>query len=288
MEAFILVLSSLISVLSPVNGVADKVIESNLRSRVQQVEVLKVRVDNAPNFNPIKGKVDRIRIAARGIFPAEGIRIDTFELETDPINISLADLRKRRYVLQSQAGIGVRLVIRQEDVVQALKSPTVLRSVQQLLRGLNRRKQLDTGASSKADATLAQSGLRENIDNIQQTLDGYRITNPDVKFLRSRRIQISADIQEVKTGETLKLAVETGIEILEGRRLQLLTPSVSINGQPVPPELVQNIAQNLSQQLNLEQVEKLLQVRARVFKVEFANNGLEIAAFVGLPAGFKL
>lgn len=285
MEVFILVLSSLISVLSPVNFAGDKVIESNLRSQFKQVEELKVRVDNAPNFNPIKGKVDRLRIAGRGFFPLEEVRIDTLELETDPINISVADLRQKKYVLQSPLGVGVRVVIRGQDVTRALRSPTAIRAVQQLLQGLNRRKQL---APSTPEFSLAQGNVRENLNNVRQITEQYRINNPNVQFLPSRRIQISADVEEIKTGETLKLAVETGIEILAGRQIQLVTPSVTVNGQPIPPELVQNVAQSLSEQLNLERIEKVLQVRARVFRVQFNNNSLEIAAFVGLPAGFRI
>jgi len=172
--------------------------------------------------------------------------------------------------------------------LRALRSPLALQTVQQLLRGLNRSKQLDLPAPFESPSTLAQGRIREKIENIRQIADQYRINNPDVKFLPNRRIQIAADIEDTQTGDTLKLAVETGIEILEGRRLQLLTPNVTVNGQPVPPELVQNIVQNVSQQLNLERLEQLLKVRARIFKVQFANNTLEIAAFVGLPAGFRI
>lgn len=287
MEVFILVLSSLISVLSPVNLAADKVLESSVRSQFKQVEQLEVRVDNAPTSNAVKGKVDRLRIAGRGFYPVEGIRIDTLELETDPINVSLADLQKRRYVLQRPLGVGLRVVIKEADVIQALTSPTVLRSVRQLLRGFNRTKQLEQGAIA-APQTLAQGRLRQEVQNIRQTVDNFRITNPRVEFLDNRRIQVQADVEDLSTGDTLKLAIETGIEILEGRRFQLLRPSIVINGQPVPEELIRNFAENIAKELDLERLEKLLQVRARVFRVRFANNALEIAAFVGLPAGFRL
>ncbi|MDX2242555.1 MAG: DUF2993 domain-containing protein [Leptolyngbyaceae cyanobacterium bins.302] len=289
MEIFILILSSLISVLSPANLVADKVLEGAVRSQFKQVEQLQVRVDNAPVHNVAAGKIDRLRIAGRGFYPLEGIRIDTLELETDPINISVADLKKRRYALQSPLGVGVRVVIREADVLQALRSPIVTARIQQLLRGLNRTKQnLPESGSSDTPQTLAQDGLRETIDTIRQTVQEYRIVNPRVEFLENRRIQIQADVEEVKTGETLKLAIETGLEILEGRQIQFLSPSLSVNGQPFPAELVRGFAENIAKDLNLERLEKLLQVRARVFRVRFTDNSLEIAAFVGLPAGFRI
>jgi hypothetical protein len=287
MEIFILILSSLISVLSPANFVADKVLEGAVRSQFKQVEEVKVRVDNAPVHNVAAGKVDRLRIAGRGFFPVEGIRIDTLELETDPINISLADLKKRKYTLQSPLGVGVRAVVTRTDVLQALRSQVVNRVIERLLRGLNRNKQLDSQQSAQTDA-IAQGGMRQNVETIRQTLESYRVSNPRVEFLDNRRIQIEADIEEVQTGEKLTLAIETGIEILDGRQIQLVRPAIAIDGQPVPEELVRDFAANIAQELNLERVEKLLKVRARVFQVRFVNNSIEIAAFVGLPAGFTL
>lgn len=289
MEIFILILSSLISVLSPVNLAGDKAIESGVRSQFKQVEQLEVRLDNAPTFNLIKGKVDKLRIAGRGFYPLEDFRIDTLELETDPINISVADARKRRYVLQEPLGVGIRVVIKEADVLRALNSPTVTRTIQQLLRGLNRNKQLTEEPSTIAPSeTLAQGGIREDIQNIRQTIDNFRITNPKVEFLDNRRIQLQADIEDLRTKDVLKLAIETGIDILEGRQFRLITPTVTVNGQPVPEELIRGFAENIAKELDLGRLEKLLQVRARVFYVRFANNGLEIAAFVGLPAGFRI
>ena len=288
MTLFILILSSLVSVLSPANLVADKVIESNVRSQFQQVEQLKVRLDNAPIGNVGKGKVDRLRIAGRGFYPFEDIRIDTLELETDPINVKLSDLRQRRYTLQSPLGVGIRVVIRREDVLQALRSRFVTRTVEQLLRGLNRRKSLAAPAAIAPSEMVAQGRLREKIETIRETVEAYRISNPRVEFLDGQRIRLEADIEEIQTGDKLQLMVETGIEILEGRRLQLLRPTVSVNGQPLPEEFVRDFAQNIVKELDLERFEKLLQVRARVFKFRFTNRTLEIAAFVGLPAGFRI
>ncbi|MDX2229349.1 MAG: DUF2993 domain-containing protein [Leptolyngbyaceae cyanobacterium bins.349] len=286
MEAFILILSSLISVLSPANLAADKVIESNVRSQFQAVETLEVRVDNAPTSNYIRGKVNRLRIAGRGFFPLEDIRIDTLELETDPINVSVADARRQRYVLQQPLGVAVKVVIRQDDVLRALRSRVINRAVERLLQGLNRRKSLESSPSNPT--TLAQGRLRDTVETIRNTVEQYRISNPRVEFLGDRRIQLEADIEDTQTGDKLKLTIETGFEILEGRRFQFLRPTVAVNGQPVPEGFVKDFAENIAQQLDLGRLEKLLQVRARIFRVQFVNNSLEFAAFVGLPAGFRI
>ena len=283
MEIFILILSSLISVLSPANLAGDKALEGAVRSQFKQVEELKVRVDNAPMHNLLSGKVDRLRIAGRGFYPLEGVRIDTLEMETDPINVSFSDLRKGRYSLQAPLGVAVRVVIREEDMLNALDSPAVSRLIEQLLRGLNRNKSLDASADQ-----MAQRGLRDEVENIRQTIERYRLSNPKVEFLEDRRVRIEATVEELATKETLQIAVETGVDILEGRRLQLLKPSVTVNGNPLPTEIVENLATNLARDLNLDRLENLLNVRARVFKAEFSNNSLEIAAFLGLPAGLRI
>jgi len=281
MELFILILSSLISAISPANFAGDKVAENAIRSQFKQVEQIQVRIDNAPLHNLAAGKVDRIRVAGRGFFPLEDVRIDTLELETDPINVSRSRLVKGKILLEEPFGVGVRTVIRQEDVIRALQSRWVTQRIQRLLRGLNRNKQLDF-------SYLAQGRLRENLQDLRQTLDEYRFLNPRVQILENARIQIEAEIEEVQTGEKLQLAVETGIEIREGRQIKLIKPTASLNNQPIPDELLKGLAENLEKQLGLERLEKLLQVRARIFKVRFYKGSLEVAAFVGFPAGFKV
>ena len=56
MEILVLILSSLISVLSPLNFAADKVAENAVRSQFKAAEVVKVRIDSAPLHNPTFGK----------------------------------------------------------------------------------------------------------------------------------------------------------------------------------------------------------------------------------------
>ncbi|NER96885.1 MAG: LmeA family phospholipid-binding protein, partial [Symploca sp. SIO1B1] len=62
MELFTILFSGLISFISPLNSVGDIVIENALRSRLEKVEQLDVRIDNAPNHQIAKGKLQRLRI----------------------------------------------------------------------------------------------------------------------------------------------------------------------------------------------------------------------------------
>lgn len=293
MEVFILVLSSLITLLSPVNLAADKIAERLIRAQFQSVEQLKVRVDNTPVQKPANGQVDRIRIAGRGLFPVEGIRVEALELETDPINVSRTQLlqKPQKLVLEEPLGVAVRVVIRRQDVLQAFRAPIVRRQIRALLRGLNRgradaptRDPAPTPSPDSTETPRTPGRLAE----LREAIDGYRISNPTVEFLGDQRVEIGFGLEEVQTGDTLRVDVKTGIDVLEGRQIRFVRPTVQVNGQLIPDELLQNITQNVAQQLNLDRLERILQVRARILQVRFAQNSLEIAAFVGLPAGFKL
>src|SRR4028118_1069135 len=129
MEFFTILLSGLLAVLSPVNLVADKVTEGAIRARFNKVEQLKVRIDNAPNYQLIQGKVERVRIAGRGLWLTPDIRIGALEVETDPINVNLQGLRQSgqspRSSLRQPVQAGVRLVLTQEDINKALQAPAV-------------------------------------------------------------------------------------------------------------------------------------------------------------------
>ncbi len=297
MEIFILILSSLISVLSPANLVGDKVAEGAIRAQFKQVEVLKVRIDNTPVHNLLKGKVDRVRVAGRGLYPLPDIRIDTLEMETDPLNLQVSELRSKKLLLKQPFGLGMRVVIRGEDVVRALKSPTITKEIQRLLRRPGDRDASPStpppSAGQPPESTSPsqpseQSGRPGVVDQIRQQIDQYRIQNPQFQFLGQNRFALTAEIVDLKTSDTLRLQVESGIEVLEGRRFQLIRPVVSVNGQTLSDEFVRDLASNLSDRFDLQRLEPLLKVRARIFKLDVKNGQLEIAGFVGLPAGFKI
>ena len=93
MEWFLIALTGFLTVITPVGLVVDHVIANNIRDRVKSVEELSVRVDNAPSYQLIQGKVNRVRIASRGIEPIDHVRIDTLDIETDPIDIKTNDLK---------------------------------------------------------------------------------------------------------------------------------------------------------------------------------------------------
>jgi hypothetical protein len=297
MEIFILILSSLISVLSPIDFAADKVAESQIRSQFQKVEVLRVRIDNAPLANWGNGKVDKIRIAGRGFFPVDDVRIEAIEVETDPIDVSRKELfgRPTKVLLQRPLGVAARVVITKEDVVRALKSKVIAGAVQRLLDRVDRRTESQPSQPEKPAEQPNQSEqprqpgrLQQRLEAIRARVDQYRIQDPRVEFLPNQRIAVQVDVIELKTSTVLKLQAETGFEILEQRRIRFVDPAITVNGQPLTAEAARNFADNVAEQLDLKRFAALLDVQARIFTANIRDGRLEIAGFLQLPAGLKL
>ena len=63
--------ASVLTVLLGVGGTAgiviDKTVTDLVRGNLAKAEQLEVRVDNVPNYQVLQGKVDRARLAGRGL-----------------------------------------------------------------------------------------------------------------------------------------------------------------------------------------------------------------------------
>ncbi|NJM96461.1 MAG: DUF2993 domain-containing protein [Phormidesmis sp. RL_2_1] len=160
MEFITVVLSSLLLLISPIGMVIDQVAEDAIRDRVAAVESIDVRVDNGSSLNLLQGRVDRVRIATRGLSPVPGLRIAVAELETDPIDLAFASLRQGEVVLDAPLQGAVRLVLNDADVSRFLASPYVQEQLAMLKIG-----------------SLNQAQARER--------ERYKIKNPAIEFWRT-------------------------------------------------------------------------------------------------------
>jgi hypothetical protein len=79
--------------------------------------------------------------------------------------------------------------------------------------------------------------------------------------------------------------VESGIQILAGRQLQLLEPTATIDGRPVPPQLVNLLIGGISQRLDLAKLEER-GITVRVLQWSLDQQQLSIAAFVQIDPKF--
>jgi LmeA-like phospholipid-binding len=258
MELFTILLSGLLAALTPVNLIADKVAANAIRARFNKVEQLKVRIDNAPNYQLIQGKVERVRIAGRGVWLTPDIRIDALELETDPLNVDLQRLRSGtqtnpRSSLRQPIQAGVRLVLTESDLNKALASPTV-------------------AARLKIIGSRVLGGSPER----------YEFINPKIELLASNRLRFQVEVRE-KDAQPLALNVESGLSIVSGRSLQLVEPVVSINGKPLSPPLVSAITGGVSNGVNLRRFEER-GITARFLQFKVDKGKLAVAAFVRVDA----
>lgn len=257
MEFLTILLSTLVALVSPVGVAIDTIAENTLRSRLNQVEQLQVRVDNAPSYQIVQGKVERVRIAGRGLWLTPDIRIGALELETDPLNLDLQRLRGGRnspkQSLRKPLQAGVRLVFTEEDINKALLSPAIAARLRQL------------GSSLSGESRPS-----------------YEVFNPQVDFLDNNRLRFQVDVQQ-KDAETLNLVVESGLKIVAGHRLSLVEPVATINGQALSPFIVTGFAEGISKRYDLRNLEES-GITARVLQLKVDSRELEVAAFVRVDA----
>ena len=254
MEIITVILSGLLLLISPVGFVVDQVAEDAIRSRLVGAESLEVRVDNGSPVQLLQGRVERVRIAGRGILPTPGLRIEVAELETDPIDLAFNSLRNGEVVLDEALQGALRLVVTEADINTFLTSDTITEQLSRLrIGGLN----------------PAQARER----------DRYRINNPSVQFLTGDRLQISLELEDLVQGGALQIDAASGLSVSEGDRLILIEPTLSVNGSAAPPRLVKTLLGSINERLSLQRLERE-GITARVINFSVQPDGLELAMWV--------
>ncbi len=254
MEFLTILLSGLLGLVSPVGIVVDRTAENAIRSQFASFGELRVRVDNAPSYQLLQGKVERLRIAGRSLqLKRQNIRIAVLELESDRIEIEPRSLT-RKPQLKKPLQAGVRLVLTQEDINQALRSPQVIARLQNL--NINLRYFANTRAKTV-----------------------YNLVNPQVQFLPNNRLQIQAELQEKQKSKPLLIKAESGVSIVNGRQIELINLVAEVDKVEVPPKLINVILNKINKRLNLRNLEGG-RVQARILKLKISQGELEMAAFV--------
>jgi hypothetical protein len=253
-EVLTIVLASLFTLISPAGFVVDQVAERTIRSRLAKVEELQVRVDNAPSYQIAQGRAERIRIAGRGLFPFQDVRLEALELETDPVNLKLGRSLRRGLPLQQPLNAGIRLILKEEDINRALRSPS-------------------------ATAELRQLGVQVLEDDDARQVERYELINPQVEFLDNQRIRVQVELRETGDPTTLAIFAELGVEIVGGRRVRLIAPVVRVNNKLVPEKLLSAIVRGVLERSDLRQLEKS-GITARILHWRQNSGQIDLAAFV--------
>ena len=268
MELVTVLLSSLLLLISPVGIVLDQVAENAIRDRLAGAESLDVRIDNGPSYQLLQGKVDKVRIAGRGITPVLGLRIDIAELESDPIDLDFNRLRRGEVVLDQAFQGAVRIVLTEVDVNAFLRSPIVTEQLNNL----------NIGALATNPAQ-AREGAR------------YRINDPTVDFLAGAasgeedRIRLSAELEDVVAEAGFAVEIETGLAISAGDRLMLIDPIVVVDSNPVDPRLINIVLGDLNNRLALQQLDKS-GIVTRIVNFDIQSDAVDLALWVRVDPSF--
>lgn len=262
MELITIVLSSLLLLISPAGIVLDQVAENAIRSRLVDAESLAVRVDNGPSYQLLQGRVDRVRIAGRGVVPRPGLRIAVAELETDRIDLDFGSLRRGEVVLDEPLQGALRLVLTEADLNAFLRSPAVAQQLSEISIG-----------------SLNPAQARER--------DRYKLRNPAIKFLPNEsgamlaenRLRVTVELEDLVQAGTLKLDAEVSLSISDGDRLMLINPTLTVNGVPAPPQLVNGLLGNVNDRLSLQQLDQR-GVVLRVISFAIEPEALALAMWV--------
>ncbi|MEC4985997.1 MAG: DUF2993 domain-containing protein [Oscillatoria sp. PMC 1068.18] len=264
MEFITVFLASLLSVFTPGGAILDSSIENAFRSRLTAVEELQIRIDNTPSYQIISGKVERVRFASRGVQLTPEIRLDVLELETDPLDVNWQQLRAREGNLpqsfRKPIQAGVRLVLTEADVNQALRSPRIKARIEQ---AVNR-------ALKNFPGTTAA---------------GYELSDPEIEFLGGDRFRLQLKLHQAE--QELKIDLESGLKVLAGKRLELVEPGVSLNDRPIPAVFVNGFANRAKENLDLS---KILppEITVRILQLKLETDAIQVAAFLRVEAASPL
>jgi hypothetical protein len=261
MELIAILLSGITALFSLTGVVVDKNVEAAVRAQIDRAEELQVRVDNAPAHQIINGKINKLRIAGRGVWVNRDLRLDTLDVETDPVAVNLQALtadgqNPRASSLQQPVQAGVRFKFNENDLNNYLKSPDAIARLQKM-----------------TTSTFGGAASSLNKD--------YQITNPQVRFLGDNRVALTAELQDPNSGEKLPVNFETGISVIGGRKFQLLAPSATVGGTKVPAFLLAGLTTEMSERLSVDILEQR-GVTARILQFKINPQELDLAAFVRL------
>lgn len=260
MEFISILLSSLIFIGSPIGFALDTIAESALRSRLNGVEDIQVRVDNGSNLNLLKGKIKRLQIGARGVYPVAGFRVAIADLDTDPIDLDFSNLKRGKVVLDEPLNGALHVTITPEDLNEYLLSP---------------------------EFTERLNNIEINLGNAAQSreVSRYQFSNPKATFLPNNRLQLELDLSEPSLGEGLKIKAQTGFTIENGHRLILLDPQVSVNDSPAPEQLLDAFTDNLGDRLSLRRLEES-GITTRILDATLSPEQFDLVMWVSIDPSF--
>ena len=290
MEILTIVLAGLLSAASGGGLVLEKILQQRLASQVIGVERQAVRIDNRPNYQIAQGKLDRVRIASRGISIAPGLRIAEIDLEADeialkPDKLSLDSLDKLRRSLVEPATGAARIVFTEADLNRALKSPEILSRLQATLNRLIISKAGSTNISYNIRSLdlelLPANRVRVNLTLARPSFNSVgRYGTPAGQ--NSSRELIGRGMQAPALRLTsLNMSVALKLATKKGQKIQILDLEGTVNDRPMSDRLLKGFAQGISDRLDLNSLADD-GILARILQLEIDEDKLQLVSFVKL------
>ena len=262
MELIAIVLSGVFSLFSNGGWIIDLIAGKTLSDQVVSIEEQAIRIDNTPNFQLAQGKIDKVRIAYRGIKLNSYLKVDTLELETDAIALNVKNLNTenlqslRSSLIKPLQGVG-KIILTQADLNQALQSPQLQQQLQQALNNLIARK--------AGNRTIT-----------------YEVSALELKLYPNNRVKIQLQLRRLaksqENNSKLAISLEFGIKVLGGKKIQLVEPVGTVNGRPMSSRLLRGFAEGISDRLDLSKIESQ-GILTRLLQLEITADKIELIAF---------
>ncbi|MEM8640438.1 MAG: DUF2993 domain-containing protein [Cyanobacteria bacterium P01_G01_bin.54] len=256
MEFLTILLTGLLSGITPTGLILDTVIEENLRSRLPGSEEIIVRVDSTPTHQVLSGRVDRFRLATRGLQLTPYIRVAVLEVDSDPVSLSISQLQNGaplRQSLREPLQGGVRLVLDEDDL----------------------------------NATLASAEFRDRLNQIANRIagrvpgsePGYEVERVTVDFLEQGRLRLDALVRSPQA--EINVAFSADLTVEQGAVLGFDNVTVALNDEPVADFVNATVTENLVGRFDLRQLESQGLI-VRLLQLEVTTDELHLAAFAHL------
>ena len=276
MEVLTIVLSGLLSFVSSGGIILDSVAASRIRSQLISIEEQEIRIDNSPSYGIAQGKLQQVRIATRGARIKPDLRIAVLELETDRVHLNRSKLDFNsidglRASLEQPLQGAAKLIVTEDDLNQALKSPEVVAQLQQALNRLIVRKSGSTNIAYEL-ITPRIEFLSANRLGVQ-----FKLSRPKSSFEINRNDTAQTPSASSLTRE-LSITLELEILVLNGKTIRIAEPQGTVNGRPMSSRLLTGFAEGISERLNLSALESN-GILARILQLEIDEDKLKLVGF---------
>jgi hypothetical protein len=205
--------------------------------------------------------MDRLRIAARGVKLLSNLRLDTVELETDPLSFDLEQLRQRKFnadTLREPVQAGLKLVFTEADLNTALRSPQIRATLQPLINRLLTR----PGSPKPAQVRLTEATIDMQDKNRFQFVGKITQTDPQTGI---------EQISDLNLAFTLNL--------VSGSQVDWLEAEGTLDGTALNPLMLQGFSQAMGQRLNLQRFQEG-GVTARFLQLAMDEQQMQMAMFM--------